>query len=110
MDISQLPSVRGFKQKTPTGETRPRGQPRKIIATVPIPAVVDTSSILADSDLLKSSFALVDPREKKLVTKKSAEESIVILKKIMSATKVSSKIYKPSLYEEVISDLMYTRQ
>lgn len=57
VDISQLPTAGGLKRKAPTGETRPRGRPRNIIATAPAPAVVDTSYVPAASDSLEPSLA-----------------------------------------------------
>lgn len=110
VDISRLPAAGGLKRKTLTSKPRPRGRLRKIVATVPILAVVDTSSIPINSDSLEPSFASADSGEKKLVTEESAKGSIFTAEKIMSAIEVSSKVYKPSLYEKAISDPMHTRQ
>lgn len=72
--------------------------------------MVDTFSILTDSDSLEPNFALADPGRKKLVIKESVEENIVTIEKIMSATEVSSKVHLLSLYEKAISYLMHARQ
>lgn len=72
--------------------------------------MIDIFSISVDLDLLKLSFTSADPWEKTLITEKFAEENIITIKKIISTTEVNSKVYKSSLYKEVISDSMHATQ
>lgn len=71
---------------------------------------MDVFFIQTNLDLLKLFYALADLEEKKLVTKKFAKKEIIITKRIMSSTKISSKVHKSSLHKIAISNLIHTRQ
>lgn len=71
--------------------------------------MVDISFIIVDLDLLKSFFTSTDLRENKHATEEYAEESIIIIEKIIFTIKISSKIHKLSLYKEAMSEPMHAR-
>lgn len=107
VDISRWLVAKKLKQKLPISKTIPQKWSQNIIAIVLVLAVIDISSILTDLNSYKPSFTSVDLKEIKLIIKKSAEKSIIIMEKIISAIETNSKVYKPFLYKEVISNPMH---
>ena len=109
MNINQIPIRSELKRKAPTGEPRPRGQPRKVTAAAPVLAILDIFFVIMDLKSLEPFIVLADLREIASAAKESADKSAITAEKIIFATKENSKVHEPSLYEEVVLVPTYSR-
>ncbi|MCJ1349502.1 hypothetical protein MMC31_007743 [Peltigera leucophlebia] len=95
LDLSRLPAT-GLKRKAPTGEPKPRGRPRKVVAPLaPEPDLPTAAGHLERSgpdEIINVDDDVNTPSEK-----------------IMSMTKTSSRVYEPKTYEEAITDPIHSR-
>lgn len=89
---SRITHQSNLKRKLPTSKLKPRSRPKKALLEASAPTLTHT----ADDNPTEV------PSTEKPVTGETNTA--------MSATEVSSKIYKPSNHNETISDLIYGRQ
>lgn len=85
-----------LKQKLPTSKPKPCGQLRKVVTSI--------KNIV----VLSHTFVKIDNTITNLFTKNLALSKVdTAINTVISATKISNKIYEPTKYNEAIANPIY---